>query len=310
MVKAAVIGVGYLGRFHGQKYQALAQVDLVGVCDNNPAQADKVAQELGVGAWYDYRQLAGKVDCVSIVLPTQLHFEAAKFFLENNIHVLVEKPITTTVEQAQGLIQIANNKQLILQVGHLERFNPALIALAAVLKNPSFIEIHRLAPFNSRGADVNVVLDLMIHDIDIVQSLLKCNIKNLQTIGVPVLTQEIDICNARIAFENGCVVNVSASRVSHKSERKMRIFQENKYLIVDFQEKTLSIFENTAQDKQVPNPSSIKSEVMTFDNTDVIMDEIVSFISTITNKTQPIVSGEAGKLALLTALRITREIEK
>ncbi len=310
-MKAAVIGTGYLGRFHAQKYAKLKNITLVGVCDNNKQQADKVAKELGVIAFYDYRLLAKKVDCVSIALPTQLHFVAAKFFLENQVSVLVEKPITTTVKEAQELINIASKNNLTLQVGHLERFNPALIALEKILKNPSFIEIHRLSPFNPRGADVNVVLDLMIHDIEIIQNLMQCEIKDIKTIGVPVLTKKIDICNARIEFTNNCVVNVSASRVSRKSERKMRVFQENKYFVIDFQEKTLSIFVNKKIDNNItPDQSSITSQILTFDKSDAIMDEIISFIYSINNNIRPIVNGEDGKLALSTALKITKEIQK
>ncbi len=309
-MQAAVIGVGYLGRFHAQKYAVLKGVELVGVCDSNPQQADKVAQQLQTRAFYDYQQLISLVDCVSIVLPTQLHFQVAQLFLDNGVHVLLEKPITTTVAQAQILIDIAQKNQLVLQVGHLERFNPVLLALAKVLDNPNFIEIHRLASFNTRGTDVNVVLDLMIHDIDIIQSLLKCEIKDIQAIGVPVLTKQIDICNARIRFDNGCVVNVSASRVSNKSERKMRIFQKNKYLIVDFQERTLTIFSNQNPVDGMPNQSSIQSEIITFDNADAIMEEIIAFTQAIQNHTPPIVSGEDGKLALLTALKITQETQQ
>ena len=201
-MKVAVIGVGYLGRFHAQKYAKIDSVELVGVCDNDKQRADKVASELSVKAFYDYKELANIVDCVSIVLPTKLHHKAGKFFLLNNVNVLIEKPITSTVKEADELIKIANQNNLTLQVGHLERFNPAIIALKKRLKKPLFIEIHRLSSFNPRGSDVNVVLDLMIHDIDIIQNLLKCEIKDIKTVGIKVLTNEIDICNARIEFIN------------------------------------------------------------------------------------------------------------
>ena len=309
-MKVAVIGVGYLGKFHAQKYANLEGVKLIGVCDSNLDQAKLIAKELKTKAFSDYQQLADKVDAVSIVTPTQLHFQIAKYFLTNKVHVLVEKPITSKVVEADELIKIAQDEQLILQVGHLERFNPALMKASELLDKPSFIETQRLSSFNPRGADVNVILDLMIHDIDIIQNLLACGIKSIQTIGVPVLTKEVDICNARLEFDNGCVANVSASRVSSKSERKMRIFQENTYMSVDFQEKTLSIYRNESQKTDIPDQTSISSQIMTFNKSDAILDEIISFIETIKAEGKPVVSGIDGRAALLTALEITEKIKQ
>ena len=309
-MKVAVIGVGYLGKFHAQKYANLEGVKLIGVCDSNLDQAKLIAKELKTKAFNDYQQLADKVDAVSIVTPTQLHFQIAKFFLTNKVHVLVEKPITSKVVEADELIKIAQDEQLVLQVGHLERFNPALMKASELLDKPSFIETQRLSSFNPRGADVNVILDLMIHDIDIIQNLLACGIKSIQTIGVPVLTKEVDICNARLEFDNGCVANVSASRVSSKSERKMRIFQENTYMSVDFQEKTLSIYRNESQKTDIPDQTSISSQIMTFNKSDAILDEIISFIETIKAEGKPVVSGIDGRAALLTALEITEKIKQ
>jgi predicted dehydrogenase len=306
-MKAAVIGVGYLGRFHAQKYASIDGVDLIGVCDANAEQAQKVAQELNTVAYTDYKELIDKVDLVSIVVPTQLHFEVAKEFLQKGIHILLEKPITTTVAQADELIEIAKKNKAILQVGHLERFNPALMALSDKLDKPIFIEVSRLAVFNPRGADVNVILDLMIHDIDIIHSLLGSPIKKIDTLGIKVLTNEIDMCNARLEFENGCVANVSASRVTSKAERKMRIFQQDSYMTIDFQEKTLAVY---IKDKtiDVPTQDAIQSKTLSFDNADALMDEIVSFIATIKAGGKPVVSGEDGRDALLTALTITDKI--
>ena len=309
-MKVAVIGVGYLGKFHAQKYANLEGVKLIGVCDSNLDQAKLIAKELKTKAFNDYQQLADKVDAVSIVTPTQLHFQIAKYFLTNKVHVLVEKPITSKVVEADELIKIAQDEQLILQVGHLERFNPALMKASELLDKPSFIETQRLSSFNPRGADVNVILDLMIHDIDIIQNLLACGIKSIKTIGVPVLTKEVDICNARLEFDNGCVANVSASRVSSKSERKMRIFQENTYMSVDFQEKTLSIYRNESQKTDIPDQTSISSQIMTFNKSDAILDEIISFIETIKAEGKPVVSGIDGRAALLTALEITEKIKQ
>ena len=194
-LRAAVIGVGYLGRFHAQKYRDHAGVTLAGVADASPERAGEVAQEVGCPAFADYRELFGKVDLVSVVVPTQYHHEVAKACLEQGIHVLLEKPITQTVAEADELIQIAAERRLVLQVGHLERFNPAVRALQGVLLNPLFIESHRLAPFKPRGTDVNVVLDLMIHDIDILLSLVRHPITTVNSVGVPVLSGEVDIAN-------------------------------------------------------------------------------------------------------------------
>jgi predicted dehydrogenase len=306
-MKVAVIGVGYLGRFHAQKYASIKAINLIGVCDASAEQAQKVAQELNTVAYTDYKELIDKVDLVSIVVPTQLHFEVAKEFLQKGVHILLEKPITTTVAQADELIEIAKKTKAVLQVGHLERFNPALMALSDKLDKPIFIEVSRLAVFNPRGADVNVILDLMIHDIDIIHSLLGSPIKKIDTLGIKVLTNEIDMCNARLEFENGCVANVSASRVTSKAERKMRIFQHDSYMTIDFQEKTLAVY---IKDKtiDVPTQDAILSKTLSFDNADALMDEIVSFIATIKAGGKPVVSGEDGRDALLTALTITDKI--
>lgn len=303
-IKTAVVGVGYLGRFHAQKYAALPNSELVAVVDANPEAATRVAAECNTTALTDYRELAGKVQAVSIVVPTQRHYEVAKFFLENGIHVLVEKPITVTVAEADDLIAIAARHKLVLQVGHLERFNAAVLALDGVLAEPRFIESHRLAPFNPRGADVNVVLDLMIHDIDVIQSLVRSPIKHIDADGVSVLTKEVDIANARIKFENGCVANVTASRVSMKPQRKMRIFQHDAYISVDFQDKILSV--HRKGDKEMfPGIPEIKSEESIFENSDAIKAEIIAFLAAITTGGKPPVTGEDGRDALATAIHIS-----
>lgn len=303
-IKTAVIGVGYLGRFHAQKYAALADSELVAVVDANAETAARVAEECRTCALSDYRELAGQVQAVSIVVPTQQHFEVARFFLEQGIHVLLEKPMTVTVAEADELIILAAKKNCILQVGHLERFNSAVLALDGVLKEPRFIESHRLAPFNPRGADVNVVLDLMIHDIDIIQSLVRSPIRHIDADGVSVLTGEVDIANARIKFDNGCVANVTASRVSMKPQRKMRIFQPDAYISVDFQDKILSV--HRKGDKEMfPGIPEIKSEESIFENSDAIREEIMAFLAAIRTGTPPPVSGKDGRDALATAIRIS-----
>ncbi|SCZ56004.1 Gfo/Idh/MocA family protein [Thiohalomonas denitrificans] len=309
MIRTAVIGVGYLGRFHAQKYAALPQSELVAVTDVDPEAAARVAEELGTQALSDYRDLFGRVDAVSIVVPTQLHYQVARECLENGLHVLVEKPITATVAQAEELVQLARQHQRLLQVGHLERFNAAILALDDVLVDPLFIESHRLASFNPRGADVNVVLDLMIHDIEIIQNLVRSPVREIHADGVSVLTDETDIANARIKFENGCVANVTASRVSLKPQRKMRVFQHDAYIGIDFQDKTLSIHRK-GEKEMFPGIPEITSEETVFESSDAIMAEIEAFLDSIAEGKPAVVSGEDGCQALKTATRITEMVTR
>ena len=308
-LRTAVIGVGYLGRFHAQKYKELADSTLVGVVDSFAANAHKVASELGVLGMTDYRQLFGQVDAVSIVVPTPMHFEIAEAFLEQGVHVLVEKPITETIEQAQRLIDLAKAKQCVLQVGHLERFNPAIQAAAQLMGTPRFIESHRLAPFKQRGTDVSVVLDLMIHDIDLIQELVKKPIVSIDAVGTQVFSQDIDIANARIRFEGGCVANTTASRVSLKQERKMRIFQDDAYLSVDLQQKVLSMV-GKKQDGPVESPSQVEITEQSFEQGDALLAEISSFLNAVREGTVPVVTGEDGLRALSTAIQITQLLSK
>lgn len=307
-IRTAVVGTGYLGRFHAQKYAALEASELVAIAEINREQGELVANELNTRWVEDYTALIGEVDAVSIVVPTQLHHEVAGFFLDHGVHVLLEKPITVTVEQADDLIMRAQQSGVMLQVGHLERFNPAVQALSSVLEAPLFIESHRLAPFNPRGADVSVILDLMIHDIDIIQDLVDSPIRRISPIGVPVLTAETDISNARVEFENGCVANVTASRVSTKSERKMRVFQHNAYIVVDFQEKTLAVYHKRDYSEQITDLSAVQADLSTFESGDALLEEIGAFLHSIQTGERPLVRGEEGKRALETALQINEQI--
>jgi len=308
-LKIAVVGVGYLGKFHAQKYAQLPDSELVAVCDNNAEVAQAIADEHGVKVYTDYNELIGKVDAVSIVVPTQKHYEVAKVFLDNGVHVLLEKPITSTVEQARELVQIADRNKLVFQIGHLERFNPAVMALDDVLKEAQFIESHRIAPFNPRGADVNVILDLMIHDIDIILDFVRSPVKSIQANGVPVLSNDIDVANARIQFENGCVANVTASRVSMKSERKMRIFQPDAYITIDFQNKKLGVHRK-GSGEMFPGIAEIDSLEREFEQGDALLAESAAFIKSINENSRPVVSGEDGMRALETAFEITRLLGK
>jgi len=310
--RCAVIGVGYLGNFHAQKYAGLANAELVAVADPNPEQAAKVAQVCQCEALTDFTALldpARQIQAVSIAVPTRLHFEVAKVFLQRGIHVLLEKPITATVQEAAELNQIAREKQLIFQIGHLERFNPALLMLADREMDPRFIESHRLAPFKTRGADVNVVLDLMIHDVDIILNLVKSQVKTIDANGASVLSKAIDIANARIEFENGCVANVTSSRVSLKTERKMRIFQKNAYISVDFQTRGLAVH-RVGEKEMFPGIPEITSEESFFDESDALKAEIISFLSAVQQGTPVVVSGEDGQRALETAIRITELVSQ
>ena len=304
-IRTAVIGVGYLGKFHAQKYSKLKNSNLVAVVDNDTEKVQKIAAEIGCAAMTDYHELLGNVDAVSIVVPTDIHFKVAADFLCNKSHVLVEKPITTTIDEADKLITLAKRNKRILQVGHLERFNPAMLALEQELSNVHFIESHRLAPYNPRGTEVNVVLDLMIHDIDIILEIVDSNVEKIDAIGTPVLSDEIDIANARIVFKNGCVANVTASRVSNKTERKMRVFQNDAYLSVDYQHRELAIYRK-GEGEMFPGIPNIESNKINFEESDALLTEIDHFLTSITNNSNPKVTGNDGKRALLTATHINK----
>lgn len=306
-IKAAVIGVGYLGRFHAQKYAALPGCELVAVVDGRAEVRESVGAEVGAKPVADYRELLGKVDAVSVVTPTPVHFEIADAFLAAGAHVLVEKPITETPEQAKSLIASAAKAGRVLQVGHLERFNAAVLAAEPHLNTPRFMECVRLAPYKERGTDVNVVLDLMIHDIDLVQSLAGSELVSIDAIGTPVFSGEIDIANARLRFANGCVANTTASRVSMKTERKLRIFEDAAYLSLDLQQKILTLIRKR---DGVPQPGQlpVSIEEANLEQGDALKSEIESFLDCIRNNKRPIVSGEDGLRALETAIRITEQV--
>lgn len=307
-LRAGVIGVGYLGRFHAQKYAALPDVELVGVVDADQARAEEVAHEVGTMACTDYSELLDRVDLVSIVVPTYLHFKVAKAALNAGVHILLEKPVTQTVAEADELIRIAEDKNLVFQVGHLERFNPAVVALGDVLKNPMFIESHRLSPFKPRGTDVNVVLDLMIHDIDIILNMVNSPVESINSVGVPVLSEEVDIANARLQFANGCVANVTASRVSREPMRRIRIFQPDAYVSIDYQSCKIGIFRKGGEGIPVPAIPNVTMDETSFSQGDPLFDEIKAFVRSVNEGLPPVVSGEDGKRALEVALWITRKL--
>jgi len=317
-IRAAVIGVGYLGRFHAQKYAQLTDCTLVGVVDTSQSGAERVASELGVRALQDYRLLLGEVDAVSIVTPTPTHSEIALAFLQAGAHVLVEKPITESASQAEALIEAARRARRVLQVGHLERFNPAILAAESLLAEPRFIECQRLAPFRERGTDVNVVLDLMIHDIDLVQMIVGSPLAALDAIGTPVFSGEVDIANARLRFANGCVANVTASRVSLKTERKLRVFRDDAYLSIDLQQKILTVIRK--RQSEAPGAAATLAELLaggnlpvhieeqSFAQGDALRAEIEAFLAAARGRAPVKVSGEDGLRALRTAIAITARV--
>lgn len=307
-LRAAVIGVGYLGRFHAQKFAALEGVELVGVLDADARRAAEVAGELGCPVCTELTALLEQVDMVSVVVPTRFHHEVARRCLAAGKHVLVEKPITETVAEATELIELAREQKCILQVGHLERFNPAVVALEGVLKEPRFIESHRLTPFRGRGTDVNVVLDLMIHDIDIILHMVQSELVGIQAVGVPILSSEVDIANARLEFVNGCVANVTASRVSREAMRKIRVFQSDAYFSIDYQKRRISVCRQEGEGMPVPGLPGITMQERHFEERDVLRDEIESFVDAVRHGQPPVVGGEAGRRALEVALEISRRL--
>ncbi len=308
-MRTAVIGIGYLGRFHAQKYAALPNSTLVGVADPSEAARSKASAEFNVAAYADYRELLGKVDAVSIVTPTPSHFEVAQAFLNAGAHVLVEKPMTASIAEGEQLIALAAKTGRVLQVGHLERFNAAVKAVQPSLSVPRFLESARLAPFKQRGTDVNVVLDLMIHDIDLILSIVRSPVVSVDAIGSSIFSQEIDIANARLRFENGCVANATASRVSLKTERKLRLFQDDAYVSMDLQQKILTIIRK-GNGVGADGMPQVAIDETTYEQGDALNDEIKAFLDSAMSGGVAAVSGEDGLLALRTALTITEQVQR
>jgi predicted dehydrogenase len=292
-IKCAVIGTGYLGKFHAEKYTKIPDAELIAICDSNPERAKEISQLYNIEALIDYRKLIGKVDAVSIVVPTTLHYQITKEFLENSIHVLLEKPVTTTVAEAEELIMLAKRNNLILQIGHLERFNSVFKTLKPQVNQPLLIETQRLAPFKERGTDVSVILDLMIHDIDLILTLLPdAAIIDIEAAGTPVLSPTIDVACARLQFDNGCIANLKASRTNPEMVRQLTVLQNGTYFIGNLQNPKLNIY------------SKSKTEELELTKTDAILEETQAFIHAIINRQKPLISGENGRDALAVALQI------
>ncbi len=306
-MRTAVIGAGYLGRFHAQKYASLSGSELIAVVDRDEAARAALAGELGVAAVADHRELLGAVEAVSVVTPTASHFAIARDFLAAGTHVLVEKPMTVTVAEGESLVELARAARRVLQVGHLERFNAAIQALQPSLRAPRFIESARLAPFKHRGTDVDVVLDLMIHDIDLILSIVRSAVVAVDAIGTSVFSGEIDIANARLRFANGCVANATASRVSLKTERKLRIFQDDAYLSVDLHQKVLTVIRKGGAPGADGMPQ-VAIEESSHDQGDALKAEIAAFLAAASTGSAPLVSGEDGLAALRTAISIAEQV--
>ena len=308
-IRVGVVGVGYLGQFHAEKYTKMEGAELVGVVDIIPSRAKEIAKRTHSQPFFHHSELFKRAQAVSIAVPTAFHHAIAKDFFLHGIDVLLEKPISRTLEEADELIGLAESKGLILQVGHLERFNGALRALEGFVRNPLLIESHRLGPFSGRGADVNVVLDLMIHDIDIILNLVNSNLEELQAVGIPVVTHHIDIANARIKFENGCTANLTASRVSKEKTRRTRIFQPDGTLSIDYLSQKVSLSKRAARQGKEEIPRIVTKEILA-KKVDLLETEIHSFLQSVRNRKNVRVSGWDGKRALEVALQIIQKIDR
>jgi len=322
-LNVGVIGVGHLGKLHAKMFTQIPNSNLVGVFDLNTAQAEKIADEFNTAAFTSIDELLEKVNAVSIAATTSAHYEVAKKCFEKNIHVFVEKPITATIEQGEELVKVAKEKNLKFQIGHIERFNPGLLSLESFISDPMFIQSDRLSQFNPRGTDVAVVLDLMIHDIDIILSFIKSEVKQIDANGVAVVSDHIDIANARIQFENGAVANVTASRISQKKMRKMRIFQKDHYISLDFVTGASEIYRLLPVD-QPALPTSIsfgeigvgnKKKRLIYEQPEIkevnaLNYELQLFVDAVLNDKKIIVTGEDGLRALKVAETIIQKIEQ
>ena len=306
MLKTAVIGIGYLGRFHAQKYSGITDSELIGVVDVDPESAQNIADELEVPFYTDYHEVLDKADAVSIVVPTVLHYETAKAFLKNGVHVLLEKPFAANIEEAEELEQLSRDMNVRLQIGHLERFNPVFTEFQQLIDQPKFIENIRIAPFPKRGTDVDVILDLMIHDIDLVMAVVGEYPESVEGTGVNIITSTTDLANARLRFPSGCIADLTASRVSDKAERKMRIFQSGLYLSLDYgtgQARKLQV-----DQEAVPDPDTLRPESYQLEKGDALLAEIESFICVVREGKKPKVTGQDGLNAMRVAWQIKEQL--
>jgi predicted dehydrogenase len=309
-IKVGVIGVGHMGEYHVQKYKALPTVDLVGIVDVNSERAKEIAHRYGTKAFNDHEELLTRVDGVSLAVPTDSHYQVAKDILTHDVHLLIEKPLTYTLEPANSLINMAREKDLILQGCLVERFNPAIVKMRSLIDQPIYIEAHRMNPFTVRGTDVDVVLDLMIHDIDIILNIVPYGIREIHAVGSCMLTGSNDVANARIIFENNTVANITASRVSDKVCRQIRVFQDSMHITVDYQKRELSLTQKDCKPDMVCSPHGMCTELFTFPDCDPLADQIASFVKSMGNGTRPAAGIPDGRKALEVSLNIIDQIEK
>jgi len=305
-LRVGVVGVGYLGKFHARIYSTLPGVTLAGVVDASPDTAEKIAAEYGCAAYTRPEDLLGKVDAVSIVVPTIHHLEVARPFLEQGVHMLMEKPIAPSFEEGQRLVELAEKAGVTFQVGHLERYNAGFMALVQRVAGARFIEATRIGGFSERATDVDVVTDLMIHDLDLVMALVQSPIRDLRATGVPVLTEHVDIANVRLEFENGAVANVTASRVSAKKQRRIRVFGRNSYHALDFADQQVE--EVIAHPDPAGGRPDIRAEKLTITPTPPLDAELADFIDAVRNRRPPLVDGRTGLEALRIALMVKEKI--
>lgn len=309
-IRVGVIGVGYLGEHHARIYSQLDGVELVGVADVNKKRAEEIAEKVSTVPYYGYKDIINLVDAVSIVIPTPLHYEVASDFLKNGIDILLEKPMTTTLSEADSLIKKAKEKRLILQIGHVERYNSAVRKLTSIIDRPRYIESRRFGPFAERVSDVDVILDLMIHDIDIVLSLVNSDIKSISATGVSVMTSHNDIANAHIEFKNGCIANLTVSRMSMDRFRKISIYQPEAYITLDYKDQDIIVHKRKwkrVNGKRVPEISDDKINLV---KEEPLKSEVASFIKCVKTRKRPIVSGIEGRRALEIALTVLEKTKK
>ncbi len=304
-VRVGVVGVGYLGQHHARVYSELPGVELVGVVDINQERSKEVAERYSTAAFFDYRDLFGKVDAVSIVVPTVIHRDIAGRFIEEGINILIEKPVTTSLKEAKELMEMANRKKVVLQVGHIERFNSAVVELSKIVDHPIFIDCSRMGPYTRRNTDVGVVLDLMIHDIDIVMSVVRDKVVKINASGYPVFSREEDIANAQLVFSHGCIANLTASRITRKKIRRMEVTQLDSFISIDYLEQELAVYKKTSSSFPyllMEKPPMQKGEPLRL--------ELEHFIKCVRNGEKPLVGLEEGTNALEVALNILEEIKK
>jgi predicted dehydrogenase len=307
-VRIAVVGVGYLGRFHAEKLARLPGAELVAVVDRDPARAEEVGRRLGVAHYTDHQAVIAQVEAASVVTPTVSHYQVAGDFLAAGRDVFCEKPLASTLEQAERLVRLARGEGRILQVGHLERFNPAVEEMLRLARRPLFIECNRIAPFKARATDVDVALDLMIHDLDIILAMVGAEPAEIRAVGVPVLGEHADIVNARLEFPGGCVANVTASRLALKDERKMRVFQPDAYLSLDFRKRRLLVVEGV--EFRPGRKPRVKAQRPRFPKSDPLERELTDFLDCVRTRRRPRVSGEDGVRALAVALEVQRRVRE